>query len=164
MRIKYSSDTEIVAKIDEIFALCNDNTRTESQFNIKWAELQALINKKDAEKRDENEKKLREEAEKKKRDAEREASREKIADIRNKLNQLKAGLGTSVWKDREGNFNTARLASDSIAGVVLGTAGGLITSNVIKKNQIKGGFEDINCAIGGQTVAGFGDEFQVGIR
>lgn len=95
---------------------------------------------------------------------EREASREKIADIRNKLNQLKAGLGTSVWKDREGNFNTARLASDSIAGVVLGTAGGLITSNVIKKNQIKGGFEDINCAIGGQTVAGFGDEFQVGIR
>ena len=70
----------------------------------------------------------------------------------------------NVWKTAEGDFNTARLASDSIAGVVLGTAGGLITSHVVKKGQIKNGFEDINCAIGGQNVAGWHDEFTVGIK
>ena len=70
----------------------------------------------------------------------------------------------SVWKNADGKFNTARLASDSIAGVVLGTAGGLITSNVVKKNQIENGFEDIKCTIGGQNVAAWGDQFRVGIQ
>lgn len=70
----------------------------------------------------------------------------------------------SVWKDEEGNFNTARLASDSVAAVVLGTAGGLITSNVVKKNQVESGFEDIKCTIGGQNVAQWGDQFRVGIQ
>ncbi|MBE6456869.1 MAG: hypothetical protein E7008_02910 [Alphaproteobacteria bacterium] len=70
----------------------------------------------------------------------------------------------SVWKNEEGKFNTARLASDSIAGVVLGTAGGLITSSVVKKNQVENGFEDIKCTIGGQNVAEWGDQFRVGIQ
>lgn len=70
----------------------------------------------------------------------------------------------SVWRDADGNFNTARLVSDSIAGVVLGTTGGLITSNIAKKNQVKNGFEDIKCTIGGQRVATWGDEFRVGIQ
>ena len=74
------------------------------------------------------------------------------------------GFERSVWKDKDGNFNKARLASDSIAGVVLGTAGGLITSHVVKKNQVKSGFEDINCAVGGQKVADWSDEFTVGIK
>lgn len=69
----------------------------------------------------------------------------------------------SHWKTASGNFNGARLASDSIAGVVLGTAGGLITSKVIKKNQLKNGFEDLHCAIGGQVVADYNDEFTTGI-
>lgn len=69
----------------------------------------------------------------------------------------------SVWKDKEGNFNTARLISDSVAGVVLGTVGGVVTSTVIKKNQVEDGFEDLRCAIGGQNVAHWGDEFVVGI-
>ncbi|MBR2286365.1 MAG: hypothetical protein IJ866_02825 [Alphaproteobacteria bacterium] len=81
-----------------------------------------------------------------------------------KLDDIMAGLKISVWKTSEGNFNGARLASDSIAGVVLGTAGGLITSNVVKKNQVKTGFEDISCTVGGQRVADWGDEFMVGIR
>ena len=70
----------------------------------------------------------------------------------------------SVWKNEEGKFYTARLASDSIAGVVLGTAGGLITSSVVKKNQVENGFEDIKCTIGGQNVAEWGDQFRVGIQ
>lgn len=70
----------------------------------------------------------------------------------------------SGWKNAEGKFNTARLASDSIAGVVLGTAGGLITSSVVKKNQVENGFEDIKCTIGGQNVAEWGDQFRVGIQ
>jgi hypothetical protein len=71
---------------------------------------------------------------------------------------------SSVWTKEDGSFNTARLASDSIAGVVLGTTGGIITSNVIKKNQIKKGFEDLKCTIGGQSVAAYGDEFSVGVK
>ena len=70
----------------------------------------------------------------------------------------------TVWKNAEGKFNTARLASDSIAGVVLGTAGGLITSSVVKKNQVEDGFEDLRCTIGGQDVANWGDQFRVGIQ
>ncbi len=81
-----------------------------------------------------------------------------------KLDTVMVGADKSVWKDKEGNFNTARLVSDSIAGVVLGTAGGLITSSVVKKNQLKKGFEDIKCTIGGQEVAGYGDEIKVGVK
>lgn len=68
------------------------------------------------------------------------------------------------WKTASGNFNGARLASDSIAGVVLGTAGGLITSNIIKKNQISGGFEDLQCVIGGQIIANYNDEFTINMN
>ena len=80
------------------------------------------------------------------------------------IDKYRSGLDVSVWKDAEGNFNTARLVSDSIAGVVLGTAGGLITSSVVKKNQVKNGFEDVVCTIGGQTVGSYGDEISVGIK
>lgn len=81
----------------------------------------------------------------------------------NVIKNFKADIADelTVWKNAEGKFNTTRLASDSVAGVVLGTAGGLITSSVIKKNQIKNGFDDIQCVIGNQVVAGFGDEFNV---
>lgn len=87
------------------------------------------------------------------------------ADIDSKYSKIKsltASFEVNKWKDAEGNFNTARLASDSIAGVVLGTAGGIITSKLVKKNQLKKGFEDIQCHIGGQSVADYGDEFTVG--
>lgn len=87
-----------------------------------------------------------------------------LAEAIAKLDTVMVGADKSVWKDKEGNFNTARLVSDSIAGVVLGTAGGLITSNVVKKNQLKKGFEDIKCTIGGQEVAGYGDEIKVGVK
>ncbi len=79
------------------------------------------------------------------------------------LSSKMGGFEKSVWKDAEGNFNTARLASDSIAGVVLGTAGGIITSKLVKKSQLKKGFEDIKCSIGGQNVASYGDTFSVGM-
>ena len=81
----------------------------------------------------------------------------------NAINSMRGIGGKSVWTNAQGKFNTARLASDSIAGVVLGTAGGLITSHVVKKNQIKKGFENIMCTVGGQSVANYGDEFTVGI-
>jgi hypothetical protein len=87
------------------------------------------------------------------------------ADINNAYDEVKSivgGLKLNVWRDADGNFNTARLASDSIAGVVLGTVGGIVTANVVKKSQVKKGFEDIQCHIGGQSVANFGDGFIVG--
>lgn len=70
----------------------------------------------------------------------------------------------SVWKTAEGKFNTTRLASDITAGVVLGTVGGVVTGNIIKKNQVKKGFEALHCTVGGQKVADWGDEFSVGLR
>ena len=80
------------------------------------------------------------------------------------LTRMISGLKLSVWRDEEGNFNTARLISDSVAGVVLGTVGGIVTSKLVKKNQLKKGFEDLYCAIGGQAVAEYGDDFTVGLR
>ncbi len=87
------------------------------------------------------------------------------SDLDSKFNNLTATIGgfeKNVWRDENGEFNTARLASDSIAGIVLGTVGGIVTANLVKKAQVKQGFEDIGCYIGGQSVAGFGDEFNVG--
>lgn len=88
----------------------------------------------------------------------------RIDSLADDLNKIESKFKQSHWKTASGNFNGARLASDSIAGVVLGTAGGLITSHVIKKNQLRGGFEDIQCTIGGQIVADYDDEFNVNIH
>ena len=81
-----------------------------------------------------------------------------------RLAEIRAGLKINEWRDAEGKFNTARLASDSIAGVVLGTVGGIVTSKLVKKNQLKKGFEDLDCNIGGQKVADYGDTFRVGLQ
>ena len=93
-----------------------------------------------------------------------ESPKEKLVAAAEKLDTIFAGFKVSKWKNEEGKFNTARLASDSIAGVVLGTTGGLITSSVMKKKQVEQGFEDLQCVVGGQPVAGWGDEFMVGIQ
>lgn len=92
------------------------------------------------------------------------SSKTKISNAVAKLNKIASEFDPSVWKNAEGEFNTSRLISDSVAGVVLGTAGGLITSSVVKKNQVESGFEDIQCTVGGQVVAGWGDQFRVGIQ
>lgn len=87
-----------------------------------------------------------------------------ITDADTKLNNIIGKLKLSVWKNEEGKFNTARLASDSVAAVVLGTSGGLITSLVMRKKQVENGFEDIKCVIGGQNVANWDEEFNVNIQ
>ena len=81
-----------------------------------------------------------------------------------RLLKLRESLDVSVWRNAEGKFNTARLASDSIAGVVLGTVGGIVTSKLVKKNQLKKGFEDLSCHVGGQRVADYGDSFRMGLE
>ena len=93
------------------------------------------------------------------------ADNEKITNVYNQLMAL--GIFSEkrdVWTDKEGTFNEARLLSDSLAGVALGTAGGLISSHVIKKSQVKKGFEDIQCVIADKPVANWGDTFGVGIQ
>ena len=87
-----------------------------------------------------------------------------ITDADTKLSGIIGKLKLSVWKNEEGKFNTARLASDSVAAVVLGTSGGLITSLVMRKKQVENGFEDIKCVIGGQNVANWDEEFNVNIQ
>lgn len=73
-------------------------------------------------------------------------------------------LNANVWKNAEGKFNTARLASDLTAGVVLGTVGGIVSANIIKKKQLEKGYDALHCTVGGQKVADWGDEFSVGLR
>lgn len=80
------------------------------------------------------------------------------------LSAFYAGIERNVWRNEDGKFNTARLVSDATAGVVLGTAGGLISNKLIKKNQIRKGFDGISCYVGGQLVADYGDEFTVGMN
>ena len=92
------------------------------------------------------------------------ASRTRITSLYKKLNSMSNDFKVSVWRDKQGNFNTSRLASDSIAAVVLGTTGALVTSSVVKKNQVSNGFESITCQVGRQDVAGWGDEFSVGMQ
>jgi hypothetical protein len=75
-----------------------------------------------------------------------------------------AKSSASVWKNSEGKFNTARLASDLTAGVILGTVGGVVSGVVIKKKQVEKGFEALHCTVGGQKVADWGDEFNIGFR
>ena len=72
----------------------------------------------------------------------------------------KLSTGASVWKNKDGKFNSYRLMADSVGTVVLGTAGALLSSHLIKKAQVKEGFEDLQCTIGGQLVANWGDEFR----
>ena len=92
------------------------------------------------------------------------ASQNKIKSAYAWLTEQQETLDVSKWRNAEGNFNTSRLLSDSIAGVVLGTAGGLITSHVVKNGQIENGFEDLQCTVGGQVVANWNDQFRVGIQ
>lgn len=92
------------------------------------------------------------------------ASRLKITRAYARMNALSDNFQVSVWRDKQGNFNTSRLASDSIAAVVLGTTGALVTSHIVKKNQLSSGLDDIQCTVGGQVVASFGDEFSIGIQ
>ncbi len=89
----------------------------------------------------------------------------KIKSAHSTLKGLESGLGkVTVWKTADGKFNTSRLISDSVAGVVLGTTGALVTSHLVKKKQVEDGFEDIQCSVGGQVVADWGDSFNVGIK
>lgn len=103
-------------------------------------------------------------------DANTKNTEEAGKNVEQAITELNAIIGkdnlpkANKWRDADGNFNTARLASDVTAGVVLGTAGALITSHLVKKHQVSEGFEDIQCTISGQTVAGFGDEFTVGVK
>ena len=69
-----------------------------------------------------------------------------------------------AWTNDDGEFNTKRLISDSVAVVVLGTVGGVITSKIVNKTQIDNGLNYLKCTINGQNVATFGDEFVVGIQ
>ena len=96
--------------------------------------------------------------------ADQNTSRGKITTLSTTLKEMQEGFKVTVWRNEDGTFNTTRLASDSIAAVVLGTTGGLVTSHVVKKNQVNKGFDDIQCTVGGQSVAGWGDEFRVGIQ
>lgn len=150
-RAQYKDCEDVIAGLNELEEYCKSGDRTKPGYESRIAGLEKL--------RDQ----CKEEAARNQRITRSTAI---INNAEQKLKEIETELksNVSVWKTAEGNFNTARLASDSVAGVVLGTAGGLITSHLVKKGQVKNGFEDIQCTVGGQKVADWGDEFTVGIR
>lgn len=152
-RVKCALKPAIMAVIKEIDDLCKSSTRTAERYNALMATLTALHPENCAS----------EVAEAVIEHSTTQVER-RITDATAQLESMADGLKVTVWKNEEGKFNTARLASDSIAGVVLGTTGALVTSSVVKKNQVENGFEDIQCTVGGQVVASWGDEFRVGIQ
>ncbi|MFA7188176.1 MAG: hypothetical protein WC137_01730, partial [Alphaproteobacteria bacterium] len=81
--------------------------------------------------------------------------------IINDIKSAHAGDKKTVWKNDKGKLNTSRVVSDSVAGVAVGSVGGLVTASVIKKNQVKKGFEDLNCVQSGTKIADWGDEFSI---
>ena len=89
------------------------------------------------------------------------SSEESISTLAGRLAKVEGQFGLSKWRTAEGKFNTARLASDLTAGVVLGTTGALVTSSVVKKKQVKDGFESLECTVGGQHVGDWGDVFRI---
>ncbi|MDR2412738.1 MAG: hypothetical protein LBD50_00820, partial [Rickettsiales bacterium] len=168
-----SHETTVISAIDQILEYCkpeNAGKRNEYQFKnfiSEYERLEKICKDKLNEQTAKESALARQEEERRQEEARQKAEKEEaalkvkiddsIATIKSaykNIQDIQTGFDSSVWKDAEGKFNTSRLISDSVAGVVLGTAGGLITSNVIKKNQVKGGFEDISCSVGGQVVAG----------
>ena len=143
--IQYAGNSDVISRVQVLLDYCNGEVINITSFNQMFTELQNFIDGLAT-------------------SAEQDASRRRIEESVSAINSRIGDLDVSVWRNAEGEFNTSRLLSDSIAGVVLGTAGGLITSHVVKKNNIASGFEDIKCAIGGQVVADWGDQFQVGIQ
>ena len=138
---------DLKTRLEQYMTMCNSGYMTVENFNAIYLDLSGecdVIIKRNK--------------------ANNEQAKQKLVTAAEKLDTMFAGFKVSKWKNEEGKFNTARLASDSIAGVVLGTTGGLITSSVMKKKQVEQGFEDLQCTVGGQPVAGWGDEFMVGIQ
>ena len=84
-----------------------------------------------------------------------------ISDLAGRLALVEGQFGLSKWRTADGEFNKARLASDLTAGVVLGTTGALVTASVVKKKQVKDGFESLGCTVGGQHVGDWGDTFHI---
>ena len=89
------------------------------------------------------------------------ANTDTISTLAGRLALVEDQFGLSKWRTADGKFNTARLASDLTAGVVLGTTGALVTSSVVKKKQVKDGFESLECTVGGQHVGAWGDVFRI---
>lgn len=92
-------------------------------------------------------------------------SNAEVQEAKNRIDKFfeYAESNRNVWKNEQGKFNTARLASDATAGVILGTVGGIVSANIIKKKQLEKGYDVLHCTVGGQKVADWGDEFRVGL-
>lgn len=149
---QYADNASITTQINNILVYCSGDAPNQIVFNNMYNQLMVLINQ------------VNTDSANAALNARITVSRTNISNAIKSINDASATLDVSKWRNTEGNFNTSRLLSDSIAGVVLGTAGGLITSHVVKQGQIENGFEDLQCTVGGQVVANWNDQFRVGIQ
>jgi len=87
---------------------------------------------------------------------------EKIRNLDTEIKRIKdkyVDQTANVWRNADGDFNTARLTSNAVAGVALGALGGIIVNRIVKNRQLNQGFEDIKCNVASNAVSDFGDDF-----
>ena len=63
------------------------------------------------------------------------------------------------WRSKDGKFNWARLGVDGAAAAVVGAGVGILTNVLMKKSQLKSGYESIQCTYGNGGTAAYGDTF-----
>ncbi len=149
-RIKHADDQ---AAFDKLIA-DNKTSLDKMKNDAYYAELQKYVDTILAARSTKNKNEIE------KLEAENKAANEQIAALDKKYEGQKG----NVWRNEEGEFNKARLASDAIAGVTLGALGGFVTNKLIKNSQLDKGFDVIECSVDGKVVAGYGDEFRVGSK
>jgi hypothetical protein len=76
-----------------------------------------------------------------------------------KIEALNNKFTADGWKDKNGNFNWARLGVDAAAGTVMGVTSGVLTNSLMKKSQLKKGHESIQCIYGQSGSAAYGETF-----
>jgi hypothetical protein len=83
---------------------------------------------------------------------------DKIDDKWKEISALNRKFTADGWKDKNGNFNWARLGVDVAAGTVVGAGAGILTHSLVKKSQLKKGYESIQCVYGGGNATAAYDE------
>ncbi|MDR2686033.1 MAG: hypothetical protein LBB23_04680 [Rickettsiales bacterium] len=72
-------------------------------------------------------------------------------------------LDKASWlKKTDGETNWKRIGFDAGAAVAVGALGGFLTNHLVKANQVDKGFDQVQCSVGGISVAGWGDQLSVG--
>ena len=77
------------------------------------------------------------------------------------IKSIRGPLVLQLSEAAKADYTKKRVISDTVAGAVLGTGGGFLVHNIVKKKQVEKGFDSISCKIDGTIVGGWGDQFGI---